>query len=55
MAKRVYRGVTYDIQVKRAGKGNHVSLVVDGTAVEGAVVPLPASGTTEVKVEVMLS
>ncbi len=54
-AKRVYRGVTYDIQVKRAGQGNHVSLVVDGTAVEGAVVPLPASGTAEVKVEVTLS
>jgi hypothetical protein len=28
---------------------------VDGAAVKGTVVPLPASGTVEVKVEVTLS
>jgi cellobiose phosphorylase len=54
-AKRVYHGVAYYIDVKRAGKGHTVSLKVDGQPVEGNVVPLPATGTTEVKVEVTLS
>jgi cellobiose phosphorylase len=54
-ARRLYRGVTYDITVKRAGQGNHVALVVDGQAVEGAIVPAPANGTTELKVDVLLS
>jgi cellobiose phosphorylase len=54
-AKRHYRGVTYHIEVKRAGKGNTVSLRVNGQAVEGNHVPLPAEGTSEVKVEVIVS
>ncbi|CAG0930373.1 cellobiose phosphorylase [Thermoflexales bacterium] len=54
-AKRLYRGVTYDIDVQRAGKGNQVSLLVDGQAVAGNVVPLPADGAGEVKVKVTLS
>jgi cellobiose phosphorylase len=53
-AVRVFRGVTYDIRVKRASKGNAVSLVVDGKEVDGDVVPLPPDGQTEVKVEVTL-
>ncbi len=53
-ARRVYRGVTYHIGVKRADKGNHVSLRVNGQAVEGNVVPLPPAGTTDVKVEVVV-
>jgi cellobiose phosphorylase len=39
-ATRQYRGVEYAITVKREGKGNSVSLVVDGEAVEGNIVPL---------------
>ena len=54
-ARRVYRGVTYHIAVKRVGKGNAVTLKVDGQPVAGNVVPLPATGTTDVKVEVVLS
>jgi cellobiose phosphorylase len=54
-ARRVYRGVTYHINVMRAGKGNTVALKVDGKAVEGDVVPLPAAGTTEVTVEVVMN
>ena len=53
-ASRVFRGVRYAIEVKRQGKGNKVSLTVDGKAVDGSVVPLPAEGTKEVKVEVRL-
>ena len=53
-ASRVFRGVRYEVDVKRAGKGNTVQLVVDGKPVEGQLVPLPASGTTSVKVEVRL-
>jgi cellobiose phosphorylase len=53
-ATRVFRGVRYLIDVKRAGKGSAVRLTVDGNAVAGFVVPLPAEGTKEVKVEVKL-
>jgi len=53
-AVRKFRGVTYRIQVRRAGKGNHVSLTVDGKPIEGAVVPPPPPGKTEVTVEVKL-
>ena len=53
-AQRVYRGVTYHIDVNRAGPGNAVALKVDGKAVVGNVVPLPAVGTKDVKVEVTL-
>ncbi|NIO72792.1 MAG: glycosyl transferase, partial [Anaerolineae bacterium] len=54
-ATRVFRGVTYHISVERAGKGNTISLTVDGKPVEGNVVPLPPTGQTEVRVEVMLT
>jgi cellobiose phosphorylase len=53
-ATRVFRGVRYVIDVKRQSKGTEVALVVDGRPVDGAVVPLPPSGTQEVKVEVKL-
>jgi cellobiose phosphorylase len=53
-AVRKFRGVTYRIQVRRAGKGNEVSLTVDGKPIAGAVVPPPAAGVTEVTVEVKL-
>jgi cellobiose phosphorylase len=53
-AKRLYRGVTYDITVKREGQGNVVSLKVDGKVIEGNVIPVPGDGTQAVKVEVTL-
>jgi antitoxin (DNA-binding transcriptional repressor) of toxin-antitoxin stability system len=46
--------VRYIIEVKRAGKGSEVQLTVDGQAIAGNVVPLPAAGSKEVKVEVKL-
>jgi cellobiose phosphorylase len=54
-ASRLFRGVNYQISVKRSGPGNTVALTVDGRAVEGDVVPPAPSGTAEVRVEVRLS
>ncbi len=54
-ARRVFRGATYHITVERIGKGNAVSLAVDGEPIEGDVVPLPQPGQTEVKVKVFLT
>ena len=54
-ATRVFRGVTYRIQVRRAGQGNTVSLTVDGKPIEGVVVPLPMDGQTAVVVEATLA
>ncbi len=50
--KRKFRGVMYTIHVERAGEGNEVEIVVDGTAIRGNVVPIPASGRSEINVEV---
>ncbi len=51
-ATRQFRGVTYHIDVRRAGPGNAVALTVDGQPVAGDVVPLPAAGKNEVRVVV---
>jgi cellobiose phosphorylase len=53
-ARRRYRGVTYQIEVKRAGAGNSVSVVADGQPVQGDVVSLPEQGRSEVRVEVTI-
>jgi cellobiose phosphorylase len=50
-AKRIYRTVVYDISVVRVGKGNALSVVVDGQRIEGTVIPLPPEGTTKVQVQ----
>jgi cellobiose phosphorylase len=54
-ARRVFRGVIYDISVKRAGKGNLVSLNVNGKPIEGDVIPLPDTRQGEVAVEAVLT
>jgi cellobiose phosphorylase len=54
-AMRVFRGVTYRIQVTRKGAGNGVSLLVDGQPIAGNIVPLPQRSAKEVRVEVGLS
>lgn len=51
-AKRIFRGVTYHITVKRVGKGNRVSLKVNGNPIRGTIVPLPPQEVREVYVEV---
>jgi cellobiose phosphorylase len=54
-ARRIYRGVTYNIDVKRTGPGNSVSLNVDGVPIEGEIVPLPSEGEKACAVEVQIS
>jgi cellobiose phosphorylase len=51
---RKFRGVTYHIAVRRQGPGNTVSLKVDGSHADGAVVLPPTDGRTDVKVEAVL-
>jgi cellobiose phosphorylase len=53
-ATRVWRGVTYHINVKRTGTGNTVSLTVDGQPIAGNIVPLPPASKHAVVVEVEL-
>ncbi|HUI10115.1 MAG TPA: glycosyl transferase [Bacteroidota bacterium] len=52
--RRIFRGVTYEIEIARSGKGNGVRLIVDGRPVEGDVVPLPPAGVTNLSVRVEL-
>ncbi|HTQ53437.1 MAG TPA: hypothetical protein VMI94_03190 [Bryobacteraceae bacterium] len=54
-AVRRFRGVTYNITVRRAGPGNTVTLTADGAPVEGDVIPAPVDGHAEVAVEAVLS
>jgi len=51
---RVFQGVSYNINVRREGKGNRVRLIVDGRAVEGNVIPKPPAGVTQITVEAVL-
>jgi cellobiose phosphorylase len=53
-AHREFRGTAYEIEVRRRGPGNGVSMTVDSVAVPGDVVPLPAPGTASVEVLVTL-
>jgi cellobiose phosphorylase len=53
-AHREFRGTAYEISVTRQGPGNEVSMVVNGAAIAGDVVPLPTPGTAKVTVEVIL-
>jgi cellobiose phosphorylase len=53
-AVRRFRGVTYNVSVRRAGPGNKVKLTVDGRPVQGDVVPPPSDGRRETCVEVFV-
>jgi cellobiose phosphorylase len=53
-AVRFFRGVRYDIQVERRGQGNKVVLEVEDKILPGTVVPIPPSGTKNVKVKAIL-
>ena len=53
-ATRSFRGVRYEISVKREGPGNEVSLEVDGQPIEGTIIPLPREQTSTVKVKAVI-
>ncbi len=54
-ARRIFRGVSYHITVERAGKGNTVSLTVDGKPVKGNIIPFPAKGVVKVEVKAVIA
>jgi cellobiose phosphorylase len=43
---RIFRGVTYQVTIKRAGEGNTVALVVDGQPITGNVIPWSGEAQT---------
>jgi cellobiose phosphorylase len=47
-ARRVYRGCTYHISVRREGPGSSASLIVNGQPIEGTVIPPQAATEAEV-------
>lgn len=49
-AVRRFRGVRYEIQVRRRGTGNEVWLEVDGKSIAGNVIPFPAEDIQTVQV-----
>jgi cellobiose phosphorylase len=54
-ARRVFRGVAYEIKATRAGKSGKITLEVDGVLIAGNVIPLPtAPDVLTVKVNVTL-
>ena len=53
-ASRKFRGVTYEIEVQRAGDGNKVRLEVNGAPIQGNLVPLPLPGTKSVAIKATL-
>jgi len=52
--RREFRGVTYQINVKRSGPGNELNLIVDGEPIKGQIIPLPRNGNKFVTVEALL-
>jgi cellobiose phosphorylase len=52
--RRNFRGVRYEVAVKREGPGNAVSLEVDGKSIPGTVIPLPGKDTKTVKVKAVV-
>jgi cellobiose phosphorylase len=53
-AVRIFRGIRYEISVRREGPGNQVSLEVDGVPVAGTIIPLPQDHTRSIKVKAVI-
>ncbi len=49
-AVRYFRGVRYEISIRRKGSGNEVALEVDGKPIPGTVIPLPDKDVRNLKV-----
>ena len=54
-AKRVFRGVIYNIKVVRSSAGSSVRISVDGQLIKDCIIPIPPKGTFEVNVLVELA
>ena len=52
--KRIFRDVTYDIQVRRVGPGSQTQITVNGEALAGNIVPLPGESISDIQVQVTL-
>jgi len=52
-AIREFRGVRFEIAVKREGAGNNVAIEVDGRPISGDIIPLPKQNKT-VKIKVVI-
>ena len=53
-ARRMYRGVRYEISVQREGTGNDVTLEVDGQSIPGIIIPLPNKDVHTVMVKAVV-
>jgi cellobiose phosphorylase len=53
-AVRSFRGVRYEISVKREGPGNEVSLETNGNPLAGTIIPLPNEGIGTVTVKAVI-
>jgi cellobiose phosphorylase len=51
---RLFRGVTYEIDVRRTGPGNEIRLEVSGEPLTGNIIPLPDEDISAVEVKVVL-
>jgi len=49
-AQRLFRGVTYEIDVRRQSPGNEVTVVVDGQPIKGTLIPQPEKRSVGVEV-----
>ncbi len=50
-ARRIFRGVAYQIAIQRSGSGNQIKLNVNGRSIDGNIVPFPAGDITSVQVD----
>ncbi|HOZ38437.1 MAG TPA: glycosyl transferase [Anaerolineaceae bacterium] len=54
-AKRIFRGVVYNIKVERRSGLDETRLIVDGQLIKDCIIPIPPVGTREVSVLVELA
>ncbi len=54
-AKRIFRGVVYNIKVERQSGLDETRLIVDGQLIKDCIIPIPPVGTREVSVLVELA
>lgn len=53
-AKRLFRGVTYNISAERIGSGRTIVLYVDDHPIDGNIIPFPEKGVKNLAVRVTI-